>query len=565
MLRWVLGTMLLSALAVMIAGSVAEKRVLADLREQAVTDARLRAALLDSELARFRLLPLTLADDRDVIAAVNGVPAAREALDRKLELLAGVTRAAAIYVIAPDGTAVSASNWRSPESFKGMDYRFRPYFQEAKARGEASQYALGTVSHRPGLYLARRSAGQGVIVVKLEFDRIEQEWARAGGITFVRNPLGVVLVTSRPDWRFAASQRLTPATAARFRRETRVPIDALRPLPIRRGARDVRVLDGGGRFVAREVAVAQSGWQLTLMQPVNAAVRTAQRAAALSAALAAVMLSVLGWTLTQRVTLARRRTAELEDAVAQRTADLRREMDERAESEARAAELRDALRQANRLASLGQITASVAHETAQPVAAIRTYAQTSGTLLDRGALEDVRANLGTIARLADRIGSVTAHLRGFSRRQSGEVRPVLVSDVVDGALLILKEQLRSAAIDLPAIPPALAVLGGKVRLEQVLVNLIQNALEAMAGMPERRITLALSHDATHVRLTVADGGPGVADDVVGRLFTPFVTSRDKGLGLGLVISQDIMVELGGWLKLLPSAGGARFEVGMRRA
>ena len=106
MVRWVLGTVLLSALAVFVVGRVAETRVLTDLRAQAATDARLRAALLDSELARFRLLPLTLADDRDVIAAVDGAPAARAALDRKLELLAGVTRASAIYVISPAGMAV---------------------------------------------------------------------------------------------------------------------------------------------------------------------------------------------------------------------------------------------------------------------------------------------------------------------------------------------------------------------------------------------------------------------------------------------------------------------------
>lgn len=562
--RWVLGTVALCILAVLAASHVAGNRVLDDLRAQAATDARLRAALLDSELARFRLLPLTLADDRDVIAAIQGTPAAQAALDRKLELLAGVTRAAAIYVISPQGFALSASNWRSAESFKGMDYRFRPYFRDARVRGEASQYALGTVSRRPGLYLARRTAAGGVIVVKLEFDRIEQEWARAGGITFVRNPLGVVLVTSRAEWRFAASLPLTLSDATRFRADARVPQGALSPLPLARQEGDV-LLAAGDRFVAQDVATSQSGWRLSLLQPVGAAVKSARRAAALSAGLAVLALSAMAWTLRQRVTLARRRTAELEEAVAQRTAALRREMDERADSEARAADLREALRQANRLASLGQITASVAHETAQPVAAVRTYAQTSETLLDRGATEEVRANLKAIGRLADRIGSVTAELRGFSRRQAGEMRPVPVAEVIDGALLILKEQLRSVTLDLPIVAPGLAVIGGKVRLEQVLVNLIQNALEALAGCAERRITLTLAEDAEHVRLTVADTGAGVAESVAARLFTPFVTSRDKGLGLGLVISQDIMVDLGGWLKLLSSERGARFEIGMRRA
>lgn len=564
--RWLIVGLVVTLIAAVTAANVAERRTLVTLRDRARTDAQLRAALLDSEIARFRLLPLALTDDRDVIAAVTADKAsANDALNRKLEDLARATGAAVIYVISPQGLAIAASNWRSPNSFVSNDYRFRPYYREARVRGESSQYALGTVSGRPGLYLARRIVGGGVIVVKLEFDRIEQAWTQAGGITLVRDPLGVVLVTSRPEWRFRLSRTLDAAALTRVREETRTPPGALVPLPIAVARVGDLVTSDGQRFVPHDVKVAQPGWRLTLLQPIDAAIASARRAAGLSAGIAMMALVLLAWTIRQRATLARRRTAELEEMVAQRTAALRREMDERAEGEARAAHLREALRQANRLASLGQITASVAHETAQPVAAIRTYAQTSDTLLSRGALDEVRANLGTIARLADRIGAVTAQLRGFARRQAGEQRAILVAEVIEGALLILKEQLRGVTLALPAIDRELTVIGGKVRLEQVLVNLLQNALEAVANSPQAKIELTVTTDATHVRLTVADTGPGIAPEVAERLFTPFVTSRDKGLGLGLVISQDIMVELGGWLRLLPSDNGACFEVGLRRA
>ncbi len=357
-----------------------------------------------------------------------------------------------------------------------------------------------------------------------------------------------MLVTSRSDWRFRASRPLRPVDQDRFHEETRTPAGPLSQLQVAPlGDGDLLMVDGV-RMLGRDATVSQWGWQLSLLQPVDAAVATARRTAAAIAAIVAATLVALGWTLAQRVTSTRQRTAELEAVVTQRTADLRREMEERSESEARAAELREALRQANRLASLGQITASVAHETAQPVAAIRTYAQSSD-----------------IARLADRIGTVTAQLRSFSRRQAGALRPVPLAEVIEGALLILKEQLRAARLDLPTIDSGLTVIGGKVRLEQVLVNLIQNALEAMADSPVRHIILELETDAEHVRLAVADTGPGIKPDIAARLFTPFVTSRDNGLGLGLVIAQDIMVELGGWLHLIPSEAGARFEMGMRRA
>ncbi|MEG3174693.1 ATP-binding protein [Sphingomonas sp. RB3P16] len=563
--RWLVALVIVAVAAALLAARLAEHRVIAGLRAQVATDARLRAALLNSELARFRLLPLALADDRDVTAALSGDASGTMALNIKLETLSRATGAPVLYVIGPAGIAIASSNWRSRQSFVGADYRFRPYLREALARGEGSQYALGTVSGRPGLYLARRIARQGVIVIKLEFDRIEQLWARAGGITLVRNPLGIVLVTSRPAWRFAATRPLSPVHEATFRGETRVPASALAPLPLAPAGSDGRFTGLGGSFIAHGAATDQPGWRLILLQPVDDAVMSARRAAALSALLATLALAALGWTWRQRTTSARRRTAELEAAVAQRTADLRREMDERTESEARAADLREALRQANRLAALGQITASVAHETAQPVAAIRTYAASGCTLLDRGAIDEARGNLVKIGGLADRIGAVTAHLRGFARRQPGELRPIAIAEMIAGALLILKEQLRGVTLDLPRDVDGLVVIGGKVRLEQVLVILLQNAAEAIAAAPERRISLRVTGDADHVRLAVADTGPGVAGDVAARLFTPFVTTRAQGLGLGLVIAHDIMLELGGWLRLMPSDAGACFEIGMRRA
>ncbi|MDP1028575.1 ATP-binding protein, partial [Sphingomonas sp. KR1UV-12] len=259
------------------------------------------------------------------------------------------------------------------------------------------------------------------------------------------------------------------------------------------------------------------------------------------------------------------RTAALEAAVAARTADLSREIAERAAAEARAADLRDDLRQANRLAALGQITASVAHETAQPVAAIRNYAAAGEQLLDRGQVEEVRGNLRAIDRLTERIGAVTAELRGFSRKGSGTIGPVPLIEVIDGARLILKEGLSRVVLSLPDIPFDLLVVAGRVRLEQVVVNLLQNAIEALAGRADAAVTLTLDLHPDTVVLTVADNGPGIDPAIASRLFTPFATSRPKGLGLGLIIAQDIMGDLGGSLRLVPSTTGAAFAVELRRA
>lgn len=549
---WIIAVLMATAVAVAgawIAGAGTRDALITSTR----TGAQLRAALLDSEIARFRLLPLALSDDRQVAATLAGAPAGP--LNAKLEALTRTTGAAAIYVVGADGRTRAASNWRTPQSFVGSDYRFRRYFREARARGEASQFALGTVSRHSGLYLARRTPTGGVIVVKLEFDAIEAAWRRAGGDTRVENAAGLVLVASDPGLRFAVARPILPAVLAALRREAALPETSA----------PVLLPPARGNLIESSVPTSQPGWSLSLRRSVGPAVAAAQRTAGLVGFLAVLALAALIWSLRQRATLSRRRTSELEAAVAERTAELRREIEERAAIEARAADLREGLRQANRLATLCQVTASVAHETAQPVAAIRTYAETSVQLLDQGATDMVRDNLDTIRRLSDRIGSVTAQLRGFSRRQPGEVRPLPLAEVLDGALLILKEQLRNVRLERPAIGTHLLVMGGRVRLEQVFVNLLQNATEALAGRPDPTIAIRLTLAEGLVWVRIHDNGPGIAPDIAARLFTPFATSRSNGLGLGLVISSDIMTELGGSLRWLAEERGACFELELRRA
>ncbi len=527
-------------------------------------DARLRQALLDSEIARFRLLPQALADDRDVIAAADGAPGADRRLNAKLEAFAHRIGASAIYLVGEDGFAISASNWRDDQSFVGRDYRFRRYYRDALRHGDGAQFALGTVSHRPGLYLARKAAGDCVIVIKLDFDRIEAQWRTAGGETFVTNRDGVILVASRPDWRFAMTHPIDSARQQAIAGD--VGIANLIPAPYRID-RDGLLRRPGetARFLLATSPPNRDRWRVNLALPIRVAVTTPMRSAQAVAAILAFFTVGVLWWLAQRNRRRRDRTALLETAVAERTAELRREMEERAALEQRAALLREELRLANRLATLGQVTASVAHETAQPVAAIRNYARSAEQLLDLGAEGEVRGNLSAIDQLAERIGVITAQLRGFARKASAGESAVPLAEVVDGAQLLLKERLAALTFDIPAIPGELKVRGDKVRLEQILVNLLQNATEALGARPDARITLAVAVEDERLRLTVSDNGPGIAPEISERLFTPFATSRAEGLGLGLVIAQDIAQEFGGSLRLVPSETGAAFELCLRLA
>jgi two-component system C4-dicarboxylate transport sensor histidine kinase DctB len=545
-------------------------------RDAALQAARDRAGLLSSELQKFRLLPLVLVEYPDVAAAVApGGAAASKRLDRTLELLARRTDAAAIYVIDAHGRTVAASNAQLPTSFVGQNYGFRPYFRDAMRSGASELFALGTVSGRPGLYLARRLGdGSGVVVVKVEFDPLEQSWARGGGISFVTDTHGVILITSKPEWRFRTTHRLDPAMIAHARETLQFGAAPLQPAPLAL-AGDGATVTGEGRPVAYRVgtiAVPLTGAHLVHMTPL---------APALAAATTRVRLWLLALLLViglatgvvirsrERRNMQLRARHALEEEVAHRTAELRDANEQlRVESRQRAAAdrryraAREELTQANRLGSIGQITAGVAHEINQPVAAIRTYAENAELFLERDQAEAARGNLASIVELTGRIGTITAELRNFARKRTAAPEPVDLVSAIDGALLLGGDRIRDmASVEVPA---GVTVLADRVRLEQILLNLLQNAAEALGGVASPRIVISVRDGAT-VELVVADNGPGVDKAVAAEIFTPFVTAKTDGLGLGLGIARDIAREFGGELDSVRSPlGGAAFRLTLRR-
>ncbi|WP_260582728.1 ATP-binding protein [Sphingopyxis sp. PET50] len=486
-------------------------------------------------------------------------------MNSKLEVLADRTDAAVIYLIGRDGVTIAASNWRQPQSFVGQNYGFRPYFRDAMAKGSAELFALGTVSGRPGLYIARRVEDDGrplgVIVVKVEFDRLEAEWARQPLTTFVTDDHGVVIITSRADWRFRTLAPLDEKTRSAIRAALQFGNLPLTPLPpMREGA---TWIGGGIRFREAAVAVPMPGARLHAFQPLGPAEASANATARTAILIAFILLAaLLTWIFRarekQRLQEEARRTLEIE--VAARTADL-------VEANRRFRAAREELAQASRLGTIGQITAGVAHEINQPVAAIRSFAENAGTFLDRGDAGKARDNLGTIVSLTERIGAITAELRSFARRSTPAPGPVGIGPVIDGALLLVGDRIREngVAIEHTGEVAGLHCVADRVRLEQILVNLLQNALDALGSRSDPRIRIATSAESD-IAITVADNGPGIAAEVADHLFTPFVTAKADGLGLGLGIARDIAREFGGTLDLVTSPlGGAAFRLTVRRA
>lgn len=547
---------------------------------EAQQNARAHASLLESELQKFRLLPRVLTEFPDVRAALaDKSDAASRRLNRELEQLAARTDAAVIYVLDADGTTIAASNWQSPTSFVGENYRFRPYYRGAMQRGEAELFALGTVSGRPGLYLARRvNAGEralGVIVLKVEFDKLETRWADSAATTLVTDAAGIVVMSSVPRWRFRAFAPLSTADRQRLR-ATRSYGDApLDPLPLRRSGDLLRIGDRSYFQVAERVSLP--GSTLRLLQPAEPARASADATARVIFLILLILVGAAIVTLlrlVERQALRQAAHEALEREVAARTRDLRDANDElrqaserQAETDRRYRAAREELAQASRLGSIGQITAGVAHEINQPVAAIRSFAENALAYLSRAEDDKARANLGHIVALTARVGAITGELRNFARRAPAPLGPVALPSAIDGTLLLIGDRLRAQGIALTVEieNPAATVHADRVRLEQIFVNLLQNAADAARGVDGPRIALT-AHGGDPVIIDICDNGPGVPADIRSQLFTPFVTGRPDGLGLGLAIASDIAKAFGGTLSLIPSPlGGAGFRLTLRSA
>ncbi|ROR34541.1 sensor histidine kinase [Inmirania thermothiophila] len=569
---------------------LAAGRGYAELREQGAQRLRLYAAVLERELGKYEPLARLLADVPVARAALSGAMAPEPA-SRALERFAALAGADVAYLMAPDGRTVAASNWRSADSFLGRDFGFRPYFREAMAGRPGRYYALGVASLRRGFYFShpvRDAAGvvRGVAVVKVGTEALEALLSADGAPVAVTDPDGVVFLSSRPEWRFRTLGPLSDEAREAIRAGRRYGDAALEPLPVAAqevvpGGVLVRLAAGGrgpSVFLRQSVRLPYAGWIVHVFSDVRP-VRAFAATATLLAGVALAGLGVFAGYLDQRRARLMERIAHqqamretLEARVAERTAELeaanarlREEVAERRRAEAALRRTQDELVRAGKLAVLGQIAAGVTHELNQPLAAIRGYADNARVLIERGRLAEAAENLARIGELTERMAELSRHLKVFARGDDGAPpQAVSLGEAVRGALRLLAPRLRAAGVE-PVLEEAaeVQVRGHEVRIGQVAVNLLANALDAVAGVAAPRIAVRVAREGGCGVLEVCDNGPGIPAGAEERIFDPFYSTKEvgEGLGLGLSISLSIAEAYGGRLLARGAPGaGACFRL-----
>lgn len=549
------------------AGRLAEQRAWSERSQEAGGQLELYAQAIHTQVERFRSVPALLALDSDIRALLENPDdlRLRDRLNHRLEQQNQAAGSSVLYLIDRQGDTLAASNWREWSSFVGSNYGFRPYFRDALAHDTGRYFAVGVTTGIPGYFLSssvKNAAGEalGVLVVKLELEDMQREWAGQSGILLITDALDIVILSNRPAWRFRYLQPLSDevrnrlVAVRRYAEQTLQPLHSKPLLHITDNSerRQVDGPDGRQTYFWQRLPLPEEDWTLHLLQEpqqVAASIRSYRLAAAgVWMTLAFLLLYLAQRRKTRRVE--QRSRGELERLVEARTRELQT--------------AQDGLVHAARMAALGQMSAALAHEINQPLTALRMQLASQRLLLDSGRSEAVREGLGQVEGLIERMAALTSHLKTFARKSpAGLPQCVRLDDVVEQALQLLGPRIRGENVEIMRQMPIDAwVSGDAIRLEQVLINLLNNALDAMQDSAARQLRIDCRRDAGAWRLSVADSGGGISGEHLDQVFEPFFTTKPvgQGLGLGLAVSYGIVRDLGGSLDVHNDAQGAVFEI-----
>ncbi|RUB02551.1 two-component system sensor histidine kinase DctB [Pseudomonas aeruginosa] len=540
----------------------AERYYSEQLAEQNRQTLDLYVANLLGTLRRYEELPQIL----------GGLPVLRQALQQpgdpllqKIanEALADIRRrtgADVIYLLQPDGTTQVASNWAQADSFVHRNFAFRPYYREAMQGRLARFFGLGTTSIKRGYYFASAvkegSRIIGVLVVKVDLEHIERLWGNSPEQLLVIDNYGVVILSSREDWRFHASRPRSAAERDEIHANIPYPVQDPKPLRLQQSA-----------WLSQSRTLPETGWTVSIYAPRTLIERPVRSVLLIGGAtLLALLLLLTLLTLSRRhyldrIALEAEAKRQLEERVLERTrelenanAQLQQEVHEREQAQRELMRAQDEVVQAGKLTALGTMSASISHELNQPLAAIRSYADNARVLLDHQRTEDARGNLEQISDLTTRMASIIAHLKAYARGARRAPENVQLQPAIEDALSMVASRRRAMNVELLRdVPDApLWVQAGETRLRQILGNLLTNALDALAEKaPPRRLWVIASQDQHGVTLTLRDNGPGFSEDALAHAHEPFFTTKTtaKGLGLGLAICDNLLRALGGRLEM----------------
>ncbi len=530
------------------------QRFTQETRSRAELRLALYAGNLLSELKRTSVVPLLLSRDPALISALNSGDFA--ATSQRLISIKDEIGAASLMLLDGVGRTVAATD----RKLIGTQHRNNAYFVDA-LRNKGTVFTMekletGGLQFSYSRKIESGKQGIGVIVVEVDLSRLEQKWAYAGESIMVTDSKGQVILSSEPKWKYQTVDEALKVRAAPSVIERAIgaagdweqsPAEA-----ITRGYAIMRI-DGKVGF---------QGWRITYFSTFAPVRERVNGVLAIEIMVFSILVALTFYVLSRRAVqqslLFKRESIALK-ALNER---LSREIEEREKIERDLRVAEQSLEQSSKLAALGEMSAAVSHELNQPLAAMKTYLAGAKLLLQRHRPDEALSSFQRIDDLIGRMATITRQLKSYARKGGEELAPVDLREALSGALAMMEPQLNQMQVKITQNVPSepVMVLGDRLRLEQVVVNLLRNALDAMKEQDDRELDILLSAGEM-AKLSIRDNGRGIDD--LDQLFEPFYTTKKpgEGVGLGLAISSGIVNDLGGRLTARNTAsGGAVFEI-----
>jgi len=552
---------------------VAYTSALTQVSERGRSDLGSASERLIGQLERFRQVAVQLADHTVILALTTGEGDTNDVAEVLLRT-ADQTGSLDVSFVTRRGTVLASSQ----DAALGQGLAGAGYFQRAMNGALGMDHALivrrGQTPVRAFTFAApvfHANKPAGAVIVRVDMETIEEsDWRGDPQAIFFTDDAGVIFVSNRSELLLRA--RNLPASD-QGEDHTLLPFVAYQEWAVR--DHRIWVLDAGRYLPRRAIYLSQPLPVIGLTGEALVNTAPAERIATLQAAVAAALCLAFGALLY--LATERRRTLalanhRLEARVANRTRELttaneslRHEVLDRQEAEAALKRAQAELVQAGKLSALGKMSAGISHELNQPLMAIRSFAENAETFLEREDTQAAAGNLSRISELARRMGRIIKNLRAFAKQESEPISDVDIIGVVNAVLELAEARIVQDNITLTWQPPdaALFVRGGEVRLQQVVMNLISNAMDAMVDSAEKRLDIEVTAGLGRAFLRVRDSGPGI--ESADKIFDPFYSTKEvgqsEGMGLGLSISYGLVQSFGGVIRGQNHAeGGAVFTV-----
>ena len=491
-----------------------------------------------------------------------------EATSKILLKSRNIAAASEVYLMDKDGLTIAASNAGAEGSFVGNNYSYRPYFIQAIAGLSGQFYALGTRSNIRGYYFSEPIFnGQeviGVLVLKVAIDKLEAIIKNTDQKLLILDGFGVVFLSNQAEFLYQKTRLLTKDEQENISETRRYNDKQLGDLGLspqsqfyRQNIVQLSSDEGRKNYIKASLPIAVIGWDIISLTDEKKAITPS-----VIIGLVAGLISVFMYFLLVSMRSRRRLQAEQMEFKNKQAAELERRVEERS---AELKQVQDDLVQTAKLAALGQMSAAISHELSQPLTSIANYIENAKLYLSKQEFDKVEQNVGYIAKLSDKMTAIIHHIKIFASKRPTEINRISINKVIEETVWFMQSKFQGREVMLEILLPDddVFILANNVRIEQVLMNLISNALESMQKSTVKILNIELSYNDDLAVIIIRDTGEGIDEQSIEAIFKPFYTTKEdeQGMGIGLSISRSIIEEYDGILEAFNRpTGGARFEI-----